>query len=143
MATTKRTEDGMIEKNDLTQPRWLTSNEAAEALGLSRVWILRLCQQGRVKGARKLGRAWMIPAPPVLLGRFRHRGQVTTGEAAKILGVGLQRVVGLCKLGDLKGAAFKKEAALQKGYWEIPFPIVRLNRRTGKWLTKPDPAETP
>ena len=114
----------------MAEPRWLTSNEAAEALGVSRCWILRLCQQGRVKGARKLGRAWMIPAPPVLLGRFRHRGQVTTGEAAKILGIGRQRALALCKLGDLKGAAFKGK------FWEIPFPIVRLSRRTGKWSTK-------
>ena len=109
---------------------WLTTKEAAEALGMSRAWILHLCQGGRVEGARKLGIVWMIPAPPVLLGPFRHRGRVTTVEAAKILGIGRPWVVALCKLGDLKGAA------LEGRFWEIPFPIVRLNRRTGKWLTK-------
>lgn len=109
---------------------WLTANETSKVLDVSHPWILKLCQRGRVKGARKLGIAWMIPAPPVLLGRLRHQGRVTTGEAAKILGIGRHRVVQLCKLGDLKGAAFRN------GFWEIPFPIERLNRRTGKWSTK-------
>ena len=111
--------------------RWLTANETSKVLGVSHSWILYLCQRGRVEGAEKLGGlGWSIPDPPVLLGRFRHRGRVTTGEVANILGVGRQRVVGLCKSGDLRGAAFKD------GFWEIPFPIERLNRRTGEWSTK-------
>lgn len=39
----------------------MTVVEAAKRLGVSRQWILRLCKDGRVTGARKRGRDWLIP----------------------------------------------------------------------------------
>lgn len=35
--------------------------EAAGRLGVSKEWIQKLCQQGRIEGARKVGRQWVIP----------------------------------------------------------------------------------
>jgi excisionase family DNA binding protein len=35
--------------------------EAAKRLGVSRQWINVLLKDGRLPGARKVGRAWMIP----------------------------------------------------------------------------------
>jgi excisionase family DNA binding protein len=40
---------------------------AALALGLSRRHLRRLCAQGRIAGAKKLGRDWLIPNPPVVI----------------------------------------------------------------------------
>jgi hypothetical protein len=39
----------------------VTITAAAEALGVSPVRMRQLCQDGRVDGAEKLGRDWLIP----------------------------------------------------------------------------------
>ena len=36
-------------------------NEAARRAGISVAWMRRLCADGRVEGARKIGRDWLIP----------------------------------------------------------------------------------
>ena len=46
----------------------LTITEAAEALGLSIARVRLLALQGRIRGAYKHGRAWVIPTdPPIVL----------------------------------------------------------------------------
>jgi hypothetical protein len=35
--------------------------QAAAQWGCSAVWVRRLCQDGRIKGAIKFGRDWMVP----------------------------------------------------------------------------------
>lgn len=40
---------------------WITPQQAARIWGISERRIQFLCTKGRVKGARKLGRAWLIP----------------------------------------------------------------------------------
>lgn len=56
----------------------ISAAEAAARLGVSKDWIVKLCQQGRIPGARKLGRKvndpWLIPVgakvlPPAAIGR--------------------------------------------------------------------------
>lgn len=39
---------------------WMTVEQAAEEAGFSRTWILRLLHEGRLKGHRFNGRAWMV-----------------------------------------------------------------------------------
>ena len=41
----------------------VTVSQAAEELGVQPVRVRQLCQQGRIKGAEKLGWAWVIPQP--------------------------------------------------------------------------------
>jgi excisionase family DNA binding protein len=44
-------------------PEYLISTgEAAIKLGVSKRRIQILCEQGRIKGARRIGRAWVVPA---------------------------------------------------------------------------------
>ncbi len=45
----------------------LSATEAAQALGLSRMRFNVLLNQGRVQGAFRIGNAWAVPAPPVIL----------------------------------------------------------------------------
>lgn len=40
---------------------WITPQQAAQLWGISERRIQSLCTKGRVKGAIKLGRAWLIP----------------------------------------------------------------------------------
>ena len=40
-----------------------TVTQVATELGVKPVRIRQLCQQGRVKGAEKLGSTWVIPKP--------------------------------------------------------------------------------
>lgn len=40
---------------------YITAKEAAEKWGISQRRVQRLCEQGRVLGAVKLGWAWAIP----------------------------------------------------------------------------------
>lgn len=45
----------------------LTVNGVAEALGWSTGYIRRLCREGRLQGARRVGRDWLIPDPVTLV----------------------------------------------------------------------------
>lgn len=45
---------------------YLTLAEAAVQLGLSDSRVRLLCKQGRIAGAVKLGRAWLLPSAPVI-----------------------------------------------------------------------------
>ena len=46
---------------------------AAERLGISARWLAKLCEQGRVPGAKKIGGVWIVPVgakiEPTGLGR--------------------------------------------------------------------------
>ena len=52
----------------------ITVKEAAYELALSAIRVRQLCQQGRVKGARKIGRDWVIPTPIEVAPVTRPRG---------------------------------------------------------------------
>lgn len=41
----------------------LTVTQAAAELGVRPVRVRQLCQQGRIRGAEKLGSSWVIPKP--------------------------------------------------------------------------------
>ena len=41
----------------------LSVEMAADRLGVSSRYVRRLCQDGRVRGARRLGHSWVIPMP--------------------------------------------------------------------------------
>jgi len=41
----------------------LNSDQAAQELGVTQRRVLQFCTEGRVKGARKIGRDWIIPSP--------------------------------------------------------------------------------
>lgn len=45
--------------------RWLTVDQAAEALGLHRSTVIRQIGEGTITGARRVGRQWRIPAAAV------------------------------------------------------------------------------
>ena len=47
--------------------RLLSATDAAKSLNLSRARINVLLNQARIQGAYKIGNAWVIPAPPVIL----------------------------------------------------------------------------
>ena len=51
----------------VTVSPYLTAKQAAEELGLSYVRIRQLLQQGRVHGAVKPQRDWLIPRPVKIL----------------------------------------------------------------------------
>ena len=44
----------------------LTTRQAAERRGVAVVTVRRWCQQGKVRGAIRIGRDWMIPATATL-----------------------------------------------------------------------------
>jgi excisionase family DNA binding protein len=43
------------------EPAFATTDELARELHLSRVHVIRLCRQGKVPGARRVGKRWLIP----------------------------------------------------------------------------------
>lgn len=47
----------------MSEKPFATCTEAAQELGLSARRIRALCEQGRVHGAIKVGRDWLIPRP--------------------------------------------------------------------------------
>jgi hypothetical protein len=47
----------------MMDPEWRTVTEVAAEMGWSVAWVRRLCAQGRMPGARKIGRVWVIPWP--------------------------------------------------------------------------------
>jgi len=44
----------------------LTTRQAAALRGVAQVTVRRWCQQGKVRGAIRIGRDWMIPASATL-----------------------------------------------------------------------------
>jgi excisionase family DNA binding protein len=48
---------------------FISAQAAAVTLGVSERYVRRLARQGRVQGAQKIGRDWLIPSPPVVLPR--------------------------------------------------------------------------
>ena len=50
----------------------LTVREAAERLGYSETWLRTLLGFGRVQGAYKHGRDWVLPVPVLVLGADRE-----------------------------------------------------------------------
>jgi excisionase family DNA binding protein len=55
----------------------MSSQQAAEKWGITDRQVQSLCQQGKIEGATKLGRAWLIPkdAPKSLDGRTKEARQ--------------------------------------------------------------------
>ena len=41
--------------------KFLTITEAAAKLGISGEYLRALCRKGMVKGAHRIGRAWLVP----------------------------------------------------------------------------------
>jgi hypothetical protein len=41
--------------------KMITAAQFAAQWSVSPVWVRRLCQEGRIKGAVKFGRDWMVP----------------------------------------------------------------------------------
>ena len=52
----------------------MSSKQAAEIWGITDRQVQSLCSQGKIEGASKLGRAWLIPkdAPKPLDGRTKE-----------------------------------------------------------------------
>lgn len=58
----------------------LTTRQAADLRGVARVTVRRWCQQGKIRGAVRIGRDWMIPAAATLPeigagGKRMHKAQ--------------------------------------------------------------------
>jgi hypothetical protein len=41
--------------------KMITAAQLAAQWSISPVWVRRMCQHGRIKGAVKFGRDWMVP----------------------------------------------------------------------------------
>jgi excisionase family DNA binding protein len=63
----------MTEKEQDMELNLMSSKQAAEKWGITDRQIQTLCSQGKIIGATKLGRAWLIPkdAPKPLDGRTK------------------------------------------------------------------------
>ena len=57
---------------------------AAERLGLTAASVRRECAAGRIEGAIKIGRDWLMPDPPRRTGRVSRRTRITPGTADRI-----------------------------------------------------------
>ena len=50
----------------------LTSKEAAEILGMAQGYVAELCASGKLPGAVKKGKTWLIPKSSVLAYKIAH-----------------------------------------------------------------------
>lgn len=81
--------------------------------------MLRYCQQGRVIGATRPGRDWLVAEDGVVLGRVEREG-LSPRELAEREGVSRQHVSNLLRRGAIPGAH-----RMENGQWDIP-PDTRL-----------------
>lgn len=51
----------------------ISVDEAAQILGVSPRRVRTLCTQERIKGAKKIGRDWVLPNKPVVIQSERSR----------------------------------------------------------------------
>lgn len=61
--------------SDRTGEELIGTAEVAARWELSAQTIRRMCARGQIQGARKIGRDWLIPSPPVRLTTPRRRLQ--------------------------------------------------------------------
>ena len=66
---------------------FVTAQRAAAECGVSLTRIRQLLQQGRVEGARKFGRQWLVPTPVVVLPPTRDTALDITVDAVVFPGV--------------------------------------------------------
>lgn len=61
---------------------WVTAEQAADKWGITARRVQALCVNGQVDGARRLGRAWIIPkdAPKPIDGRCKNGRKPTKPE---------------------------------------------------------------
>ena len=69
---------------------YVTTAEAAQLIGKGVSMIARLCQDGKLPGAKKIAKTWLIPRGAVLTykperGRPRTKKQRLAAERAEIL----------------------------------------------------------
>ena len=57
----------------------LSVEEAAKTLGITPVRVRVLCREGRVRGAFRVGRTWVIPHP--VQAHRKARGRPATADA--------------------------------------------------------------
>ena len=119
----------------MTEQIWLTAKEAARELDVDSSYVRQLCGQDRIRGAKKLGTAWMIPSPVVVLSTLGDTTSMTPAQAAVVLGVGRERVTQLCKAGLIEGAK------RVRGTWSIPTPIKRIVGKPGPRPKDASPSE--
>lgn len=63
---------------------FVSSTKAARAWGVSRSLVLRWCQQARIPGVFKVGRAWLIPADAKRPERrVRYENRFSTARAGE------------------------------------------------------------
>lgn len=51
----------------------IDTKTAAEKLNITPRRVRVLCEQGRIRGAKKVGRDWLLPPNPVVLAAERRR----------------------------------------------------------------------
>ena len=59
---------------------YLTAVEAGELIGRGKNMIAKLCQAGRLPGAKKVGLNWLIPRESVLAYKPGRRGRKSNRE---------------------------------------------------------------
>jgi hypothetical protein len=52
----------VLPKNAAMAPKFITTEQAARRIGTTARYVQMLCKEGKVKGAKKFGGAWMVPA---------------------------------------------------------------------------------
>ena len=69
-----------MSKYDIEQ--YIGMEEAEKITGVKKAYINRLCNSGRLDGAAKIGRNWIIPRP--VAEEFRRRKDIRDGLKGKI-----------------------------------------------------------
>ena len=125
----------------MTQPNYVTIQDAAREMNVTPRWVRHLCETSRLRGARQFGSnpnaPWMIPSPVVQLTKAQAKGEdnshiLTAPQAARILGISKARIYDLLKQGRISGAY------LSGNTWVVPFPIIRLPASHNKEKARDD-----
>ena len=91
------------EKSSVTD-EYMSVSSAAQIIGVTRAHLSHLCAKGRVPGAQRIGRFYLVPREWVAARVLARIGSVTRAEAARRLGVSRQYVGQLVQSGKLETA---------------------------------------
>jgi excisionase family DNA binding protein len=65
------------------EPEWISVPKAAEILGCSDVWVIRMIQRGDLEGFRLSGRAWAVSRASVAKNRTEYERRDPTLSGRK------------------------------------------------------------
>ena len=96
---------------------YLPIRDAAPLLGMDQATLNRAIHAGKVPGAQRIGKAFLVPRAWIEEKRAEKNGTISQAETGRMMGISRQRVAQLIKAGRIKtigGRVIREDVELRR-----------------------------